>query len=347
MTVYNSNSLNNKYNLFDQRQVNHNAQNRRVDNFVSNPNATQNKPLFAQFFDSIAQLDNITTNQDNNMPLNNAKSTSKPKKVSGNEAKQIASRIKNKINRLKAEAMQGKIEAFGKLEEMKMGKDIDFEKLSQSEECLDQNLMNEAASAVDSVVNSAPYNPPVLKMFMDALSNENKNTNKKSASDKAYYYLNDLINRGQLNIERDARPLMKKGGKKTIEALTILSQANIPEDARKDIAKLLSEHATTHGTSESGDLATKGLKKIIQKEGQNGVLDQAFDGLTNSAIMGNNNQSVSVLEKVANSNTSSFNKSFKAIDALTKIALHSSNSAIGDMAVMSLQKTALRQAGNS
>lgn len=325
-----------------------NGTNTSLSNYVASQN-TDNSQSFNvnNLFDSIQRFDEAAQVPSGGNQVKSSKS-SESQMPSDADSAQSYAKIKMKVIQYKLEASQGSFNSFMKLENLKAGSDDEFNKLNSSDY---MKAMGEVENAVNEVVNAASYSPKILNMFLQASVSDNKNNapkgaNNQNGSSVASYYLSKLFNEGKVNLEKQGDSLIKNGSKDTIKALTQLSSANIPQEARQSIAKLLGKTASKFATSEAGDLATKGLQKMIQQEGQNGVLDQAFDGLAQSAVNGNAN-SVNVLEKIANANTSSFNKSFKAVKALTEVSKQCPNDSIGSSAVNSLKKISTMQAGNS
>ncbi|MGD9581395.1 MAG: hypothetical protein AB7V50_08470 [Vampirovibrionia bacterium] len=298
--------------------------------FASKPQETQTKGLL----DSYNELDKATSS---------SKKSGGKKELSDHENDQLATKLINKLSGYKIQAMNGSTRAITNIEALRDGSDDDIQRLSNAKM---QKVSAKASTVYQSVMDSAQTSPKLLNALMRMSNADPKDSTTDQQSKSASYQLTKMMNENKLDIDRDVKPLLKDNPKTVLKALDGLCKSNIPREKREQIAALMSDFAKTHGTSEAGDIATKSLHNIARQEGQNGVLDQAFKGLTSSAISGNGN-AVFSLEKMANENLSSKNKAGKAINGLSQVAKHNPDGSTGFMAIKSLQKTALKQSGNS
>lgn len=273
----------------------------------------------------------------------NNKAINEDKPLSESEEKRLVQKLEGNISRYKSDAIQGNTRAISKLESLRNGVDEDMQKLSSNKSI---EVADKAGRAFKNIMDNIQSSPKLLNALMKMSNEDPKRPGNSQESKMASFQLSKMMNEGKIDIDRDVKPLLKQNPKTVMKALDGLCKSNIPRKTRQKIAALMSEFAKTHATSEAGDIATNNLHNLVRQEGQNGVLDQAFEGLKGSALNGNHS-AVFSLEKIANENLSSKNKASKAVNALATIAKEKPNDAVGSLAVKSLRKTASKQAGNS
>jgi hypothetical protein len=206
-----------------------------------------------------------------------------------------------------------------------------------------QEVYTKAKNAVYTLIDEAPNYPGMFQMMSQSglldekEFGESANMAAKLINDAAYstqsmQQLEQLLSSGTIKLEDYAKQAIEKDPNSAIETLVNLSQGNIRKDQKLTIVNLLSDEAENKPGSQSGEKAAKGLQKIIKTEGQNGILRAAFEGLTKSAIAGNQ-QSLKSLEELVKDPTISKNKAIQAVECLSKVASHG-NSAGGEATKM-------------
>jgi len=206
-----------------------------------------------------------------------------------------------------------------------------------------QEVYTKAKNAVYTLIDEAPNYPGMFQMMSQSglldekEFGESANMAAKLINDAAYstqsmQQLEQLLSSGTIKLEDYAKQAIEKDPNSAIETLVNLSQGNIRKDQKLTIVNLLSDEAENKPGSQSGEKAAKGLQKIIKTEGQNGILRAAFEGLTKSAIAGNQ-QSLKSLEELVKDPTISKNKAIQAVECLSKVASHG-NSTSGEATKM-------------
>jgi len=146
---------------------------------------------------------------------------------------------------------------------------------------------------------------------------------KAATSGSAMTSFKKLLIAGFIRLDEVMEKAFANNPSAAISVLCNIALDNMPKNIRLTAVKKLSDVAEKQPGTNAGGMAAKALEKIIVSEGQNGILDQAFEGLKKAAMAGND-QAFTSLANIALSPAVSFNKAYKAIECLTEIGMSSS-----------------------
>lgn len=340
---------------------------------VFNQNALsvpQREHSINNFFDAINELDSAAGNNNclnaniqsgqgalrsqgsSSAHLGNEKSEKNREERERTRSKNNLTLLKSKISQLKSDCYSGSSGALEKLDKLATGQGDERVSLLNSQDL--NELINYANDAMQELVGNAHNSPRLLSTFMKAkkLSTSGMEDLKpeklikdSAFSSAALQMVTRLANDG-MKMDNPIKQAMGSNAGKAIWGLTYLAQENIPKSARLSIAQSLSTVAKEKSGSYTGVLAAKALKSIVKSEGQNGVMEQAFEGLKNAGTAGND-FALHSLEEIANDHTVSYNKATKAVKAISGVAKDNPNGPSGAKAVKSLYRVIHQQGENS
>ncbi|MEW5820256.1 MAG: hypothetical protein AB1782_08710 [Cyanobacteriota bacterium] len=309
-----------------------------LPNNVNNLNNEQAGQQLEKFFNVLNNYDSINPENVFSGTISNPKLAQKQLIMLERAEKIMKQRIESEVRRLLAQvgllatqAKMGDAQAFLRLTEIAGGK-VDNAYVEYDTKGLN-DILSKAQTAIDNLSCNIEGSPKLLSLLIQfnltqLVDMEKAKTNlmkNAASSGVAMVAFKKLLLAGIIRLDEVMDKLISSDPTKAITVLSILAVDNIPKEMRLSIVEKLSEVAGKQAQTNAGGLAAKALEKIIVSEGQNQILDQAFDGLKTAAMAGNQ-QAFTSLANIALSPVVSFNKAYKAIECLTEIGLSGSGS---------------------